>query len=39
MEKDLNITVVGGIIQWSCWKSYIKKEGRKGRQGNRKREM
>ena len=39
MEKDLNITVVEGIIQWSCRKSYIKKEERKGRGGNREREM
>jgi hypothetical protein len=39
MEKDLNITVVEGIIQWSCWKSYIQKEERKGRGGNRGREM
>jgi hypothetical protein len=34
MEKGLNITVMGGIIQWSCWQSYITKEGRKGREGN-----
>jgi hypothetical protein len=39
MGKDLNITVVEGIIQWSFWKSYIQNEERKGRGGNREREM
>jgi len=39
MEKDLNVTAVGGIIHWRYWKSYIKNEERQGREGNREGEM